>query len=179
MHTRAHTHRYIHITFLQIPSMSLNSNFYDFRVKLPKSWCIFISNFTQAILNFTELHAGTFGFMQFASIKILFTFLYFFLLLLLFLFFFNTRTKHFISNSWIYHHSYNLIYHFPSFFIILNFIIIKNITWGFTSSPPYINLVLEIRFLPVFKNNLGYFLLISEPLSHVTYSIFINFFITL
>jgi len=54
-------------------------------------------------------------------------FIYFFI-------YFNTRTKHFNSDSRIYHHSYNLIYHFPSFLIILTFININNITRGFTVS---------------------------------------------
>ena len=53
----------------------------------------------------------------------------------LFIFIFNTRTKHFISDSGIYHHSYNLIYLFPLFFIILTFIIINDVTRGFTPDP--------------------------------------------
>jgi hypothetical protein len=85
-------------------------------------------------LNFTKLHAGTFSSMQFAF-KILFT-LFTFLCLFIyfsitnFFFYFNTHTKHFISNSQIYHYSYNLIYHFPLFFIILTIIIINDITRG-------------------------------------------------
>jgi hypothetical protein len=81
---RAHTHIYIHLTFLQISFMSLNSNFYDFRVKFSISWRLFIPNFTRAISKITRLLAGTFSFVKFTSIKILFAylclFIYFYLL---------------------------------------------------------------------------------------------------
>jgi len=128
----ARAHTYIHLTFLQISSMSLNSNFYDFRVKFFKSWRLFIPNFTRAISKITGLLAGTFSFVKFTSTKILFVFLCLFIYLFLS---FNTRTKHFISDSQIYHHSYNLIYLFPSFFIILTSININDITQGFTPDP--------------------------------------------
>ena len=148
-----------------MPSISLNSNFYDFWVKFPESWYLFIPNLARVISNFTKLLVGTFSFMKFISIKILFTFsVYLFI-------YFNTWTKHFNSDSRIYHHFYNLIYHCPSFFVILTFININNITQCFTSSPPYINFIFEIKFLPVFMNNSEYFLLISDSLSHVTSSI--------
>jgi len=147
-----------------MPSISLNNNFYDFWVKFPESWYLFIPNLAQVISNFIKLLVDTFSFMKFTSIKILFIFSCLFIYI-------NTWTKHLNSDSRIYHHSYNLIYHFPSFFEILTFININNIIRGFTSSPRYNNFVLEIKFLPVFMNNSGYFLLISDSLSHVTSSI--------
>ena len=77
-----------------------------------------------------QLKLGNFFFCN--SIKILFIFPCLFIYFYLFVIYFNTRKKHFNSDSRIYHHSYNLIYHFPSFFVILTFINIKNNTRGFT-----------------------------------------------
>jgi hypothetical protein len=105
-----------------MPSISLNSNFYDFWVKFHESWYLFIPNLARVISNFTKLLVDTFSFMKFTSIKILFTFSCLFIYIYI-----NTWTKHFNSDSRIYHHSYNLIYHFPSFFVILTFININNI----------------------------------------------------
>jgi hypothetical protein len=115
-----------------MPSISLNSKFYNFWIKFHESWCLFIPNFTRVIWNFTQLLVSTFSFMKFTSIKILCTFLCLFIFI--FNIYFNTWIKHFTSDSQIYHHSYNLIYHFLSFFVILTFININNITWGFTIS---------------------------------------------
>jgi hypothetical protein len=115
----------ISLTFFKMPSISLNSNFYNFWIKFPKSWYLFIPNFARVISNFTKLLVRTFSFMKFTSIKILFT------LSCLFIYI-NTWTKHFNSDFRIYHHSYNLIYPFPSFFEILTFININNIIQGFT-----------------------------------------------
>ena len=86
--------------------------------------CLFISNLTRVILNFTMLLISTFSFVKFIFIKNLFVFSYLFIL------YFNTQTKHFNLDSRIYH-SYNLIYQFLLFFVILIFININNMTRGF------------------------------------------------
>jgi len=121
----------ISLTFLKISFISLNSNFYDFWVKFLESWYVFILNLARVISNFTKLLVDTFSFMKFTSIKHLFIFSCLFIYIYLFIYI-NTWTKHFNSDSRIYHHSYNLIYHFHSFFVILTFININNIIRGFT-----------------------------------------------
>jgi len=75
----AHTH-------LHNFSISLNSKFYDFWVKFLKSLHLFIPNLTRVISNFTKLLVGTFSFMIFGFIKILFTFPCLFIYLYLYLY---------------------------------------------------------------------------------------------
>jgi hypothetical protein len=107
-----HTHfstYIISLIFFKMLSISFNSNFYDFWVKFPESWYLFIPNLARVISNFTKLLVGTFSFMKFTSIKILFIFSCLFIYI-------NTWKKYFNSDSRIYHHFYNLIYHFLLFF---------------------------------------------------------------
>ena len=75
----AHTH-------LHNFSISLHSKFYDFWVKFLKSLRLFIPNLTRVISNFTKLLVGTFSFMIFGFIKILFTFPCLFIYLYLYLY---------------------------------------------------------------------------------------------
>jgi len=102
-HTHLHSYIYIYIYFFKkylpcplifLPahthlhnfSISLNSKFYDFWVKFLKSLRLFIPNLTRVISNFTKLLVGTFSFMIFGFIKILFTFPCLFIYLYLYLY---------------------------------------------------------------------------------------------
>ena len=85
--------------------------------------------------------------MKFTSIKNLFTFLCLFICFI----YFNTRTKYFNLDFWIYHHSYNLIYHFLLFFVILTFININNITQGFILWLTYMGCLHTMNILHVYQ----------------------------
>jgi hypothetical protein len=111
--------------------MSLNINFYDFRVKFHESWHLFIPNLTRVILNFTKLLIGTFSFMKFISIKILFTFLCLFIYSYLLTFVnINNITQGFTRHVCFFFFLLNIHYYFFLFFV-WNKIIFKSILGPF------------------------------------------------